>query len=84
MKPPAKRGMAVLKFGTKPGGRRRRPEGAPLEATAQCGGEAFSGALRIALGPSRVDPVLTPSEHGGRSARKLLRPESRTARPVQG
>lgn len=59
-------------------GRRRRPKGAPLEATAECGGGAFSGAKRIAPDPSRVDPVLTPSEHGGRTARKP--PRSQTGR----
>ena len=50
----------------------RRPQGDPHEAPAKCGGEAFSGAQRIACRPMRHrSGCLRPSKHRrGRSARK--------------
>lgn len=57
-------------------GRRQAATGGPrTERQRSVGGGASSGAFRIACCPSSINPVLTPSEHAGRSARKPHRPQ---------
>jgi len=64
----------------------RRPQGDPHEATAQCGGGAFSGAQRIACRPSGIDPgvCVQANTEEGVQPEKPHRLPSRSARPVQG